>query len=90
MATVKVPRATKTQMIQFLKDRGYDIPHTRKAEFSKYRTSFWLDWEDSNGTWHRASSGAAGGRAYFMVDRNCIDFKLEDVMHYKMFREKEV
>lgn len=83
-----LPRATKTQMIKFLKDRGYDIVKSRTAEFGKYRDSFWLDYEDSTGCWHQAYYSAAGGRPIFSVDRNFIDITLDDVIKHGMYRSK--
>ena len=63
-----LPRATKTQMIRFLRDRGFSVADTRNAQFSKYRNSFWLDYEDDKGTWHRAYYSAADGKPIFSID----------------------
>ena len=83
---VILPQANKTKMIRVLRDRGFDVANSRKAEFSSYRTSFWLDYEDSTGAWHRATYSAAAGRPFFMVDRNCIDFSMDDVKKFEIFR----
>lgn len=83
------PKATKTQMVKFLRDRGFDVANPRKAKFTKYRDAFWLDYEDSSGDWHRAYYSAAAGRPIFSVDRNFISITLEEIVEHGMLRIKK-
>lgn len=83
------PKATKTQMIHFLRDRGYEVANTRQAQFSKYRNSFWLDYEDSNGIWHQAYYSAAAGKPIFSIDHEFINITLDEVINHGMFRKNK-
>ena len=75
-------------MIHLLRNKGYDVANTRQAEFSKYRNSFWLDYEDSAGNWHRAYYSAAAGRPIFSVDKKFITITIDDVIKHQMYRLK--
>lgn len=83
-----LPYANKTRMVQFLRKRGYDVANSRNAEFSKYRNSFWLDYEDSAGCWHKAYYSAAAGRPIFSIDREFIPITTEEVVANHMYRLK--
>ena len=84
-----LPYANKTLMVRFLRKRGYDVANSRNAQFSKYRNAFWLDYEDSSGSWHRAYYSAAAGRPIFSVDNKFIDITTEEVTKNHLYRLKK-
>ena len=84
-----LPYANKTLMVRFLRKRGFDVANSRNAQFSKYRNAFWLDYEDSNGCWHKAYYSAAAGRPIFSVDNKFIDITTEEVTKNHLYRLKK-
>lgn len=85
---MKVPHANKTRMVRLLRRFGFDVPNSRRAQFSKYKTSYWLDYEDSSGAWHKATYSSAGGRAFLMVDQQSQRVPMEVVVELGLYRIK--
>ena len=89
MASVIYPYANKTRLVKFLRALGHDIPSIRRAEFSSYRRSYWLHWEDSTGKWHVASYMACAYGPVLIVDRVATGLGMATVRQYGLIEEKE-
>jgi len=86
-----VPYANKTLLIRFLRKRGYDVAKTTQAQFSKLTRSraYWLEYQDSTGTWHKAYYSAAAGRPIFSVDGTFIPITIEEAVTNYLYKLKD-
>lgn len=83
------PYANKTRFIELLRALGYEIPSMRKAQFSSYQRTYWLEWEDSTGKWHKASYLSAGYGPVLIVDKVVTELAMVTVRKYGLIKEKE-
>ena len=81
--------ANKTRLVKFLRALGHDIPSIRRAEFSFYRRTYWLEWEDSDGKWHKASYLSGAYSPVLIVDKAVTELAMATVRQYGLVEEKE-
>ena len=82
-------RATKTGFTKLLRSRGHDIPSIRRAYFSRFRGTGWLEWLDSGGHRRKATLTAAAGRPIYWVDCGpAEELSMAEIIQYGLYEEK--
>lgn len=82
------PVANKTNLVKLLRDRGYDVPSIRSAEFTRHSRSYWMRWEDSGGQVHNAYYTGAAGRPALQVDKDWLQLTMAEAIRYGLVEQK--